>query len=66
MFEACTTKVCETLSIVDDDTSESTESFYLTLERTSDLDSRIILNPKNGEVTIIDDDGKWCIHKALV
>ena len=58
MFEACTTRVCEALSIVDDDISERTESFYLTLERTNDLDSRIILNPNDGEVTIFNDDGK--------
>ena len=58
MFEACTTRVCEALSIVDDDVSERTESFYLTLERTNDLDSRIILNPSDGEVTILNDDGK--------
>ena len=38
MFEACMTRVCEALSIVDD-ISERTESFYLTLERTNDLDS---------------------------
>ena len=58
IFEACMTRVCEALSIVDDDISERMESFYLTLERTSDLDSRIILNPRDGEVTIFNDDGK--------
>ena len=58
IFEACMTRVCEALSIVDDDISERMESFYLTLERTPDLDSRIILNPRDGEVTIFNDDGK--------
>ena len=62
-FDACMARVCEDLSIVDDNISERTESFYLTLERTSDLDSRIMLNPMDGEVTIIDDDGKYkCTH----
>ena len=57
-FDACTPSVCEALTVVDDDKSERVESFYLTLERTSDLDSRIILNRREGEVTINDDDGK--------
>ena len=61
-FEACTTKVCETLTIVDDNISERRELFYLTLERTPDLDSRIILNPRHGEVKIDDDDGKLNAH----
>ena len=56
-FEACMTRVCEALSLVDDDITERVESFYLTLERTSDLDSRIVLNPRNGEVMIHDDYG---------
>ena len=55
-FEACMTRVCEALSLVDDDIAEGVESFYLTLERPTDLDSRIILNPKNGEVMIHDDE----------
>ena len=57
-FDICATRVCEDLSLVNDNISETIESFHLTLERTSDLDSRIILNPSNAEVTIIDDDGK--------
>ena len=61
-FDACTTRVCETLSIVDDNISERIELFYLTLERTSDLDRRIILNPRDGAVTIVDDDGKLILH----
>jgi hypothetical protein len=44
------------LPVVDDDIPEKVESFYLTLERTSDLDKRISLNPSYGEVTIYDDD----------
>ena len=56
-FEPCETRACVTLSIVDDNISEKTESFHITLERTSDLDSRIILDPRNGEVAIQDDDG---------
>ena len=65
-FDACTTRVCETLSIVDDNISERIELFYLTLERTSDLDSRIILNPRDGAVTIVDDDGKLIFMNAHI
>ena len=56
-FEPCETRACVTLSIVDDNIAEKNESFRITLERTSDLDSRIILNRRNGEVAIQDDDG---------
>ena len=58
-FDACATKVCVDLSVVDDDISEMVESFYLTLEKPLNLDSRIILSPRIGEVTIYDDDGKY-------
>ena len=61
-FEACTTRVCEPLSIVDDNISERIELFSLTLESPPDLDSRIILNPRDGEVKIDDDDGKLNAH----
>ena len=56
-FEPCAHKAFVTLSIVDDNISEKNESFHITLERTSDLDSRNILNPRHGEVVIQDDDG---------
>ena len=65
-IEACTTKTCVTLPIVNDDISERVESFYLTLETTSELDSRIILNPRNGEVTIHDDDGILTIVNIFI
>ena len=45
------------VSIVDDDVIETTESFYVTLARSSDLDSRIQLTPFYGVIEIDDDDG---------
>ena len=36
---------------------ELTESFFVTLERTPGLDSRITLDPVDGEIEISDDDG---------
>ena len=45
--------------IMDDIILENDELFDLTLERTSDLDSRITLNPVNGVVEIADNDGRY-------
>ena len=47
------------IPIEDDRILENIESFILTLERTSDLDSRITLDPVNGVVEIIDNDGRY-------
>ena len=51
---------CVSLSIMDDNIAERVESFYVTLERTSDLDDRITLDPAavHGLIQIVDDDGK--------
>ena len=51
---------------MDDNISERIELFSLTLERTPDLDSRIILNPMDGAVTILDDDGKLIFMNAHI
>ena len=45
------------VSILDDNVVETTESFYVTLARSSDLDSRIRLTPVYGVIEIDDDDG---------
>ena len=58
-FGSCDTRQCTEISIVDDMIVELTESFFVTLERTPDLDSRITLDPVDGEIT--DNDGKY-IH----
>ena len=44
---------------MNDEELEKTESFTVTLERTSDLDSRIILAPVNAKININDDDGTY-------
>ena len=56
-FDACETRKCTEVPIVNDAIMEMTESFLITLERTPGLDSRIDLDPVNGVVEIIDDDG---------
>ena len=56
-FGACDTRRCTEILIMDDMRVEQTKSIPVTLERTSDLDSRIILDPFEGDVEIIDNDG---------
>ena len=56
-FPACETKQCVDVTIVDDEVLEKVESFDVTLEKTPGLDTRITLNPVDGVVEIIDEDG---------
>ena len=60
MFETCDRRHCVNVTIVNDDVLERyVESFDVTLERTPGLDSRIRLDPVDGVVRIIDDDGEY-------
>ena len=59
MFAACERKNCVNLYITNDIILEKDESFDLTVEKTSDLESRITLDPVNGVVEIIDNDGRY-------
>ena len=52
-FESCETRRCVNISILSDLIEEPDESFNYTLERTPDLDSRISLDPVEGEVVIV-------------
>ena len=45
-----------TVAIENDEKIEETESFSATLERTPDLDDRILLSPVDATISIIDDD----------
>ena len=56
MFAACETRQCVNIPIVNNKTLEMAESFVVTLERTPELTNRIILNPVDGDVNILDDD----------
>ena len=58
ILDTCETRQCDNISIVDDVTLEMTESFSVTLERTPDLNSRITLNPVDGDINILDNDGR--------
>ena len=61
-FDTCDTRHCTEIPIVNDMIVELTESFFVTLERTLGLDSRITLDPVNGEIEITDDDGVYYYH----
>ena len=58
-FEACETRRCVDVEIIDDTVDEPDEVFTYTLRRTPDLDPRIELNPVDGQVEIGDDDSEY-------
>ena len=64
-FDACDTRQCVFLTVEDDLVLEMDESLEITLNRTAGLDSRITLDPTEGEVVIVDTDGMHTIHRVL-
>ena len=56
-FAACQKRQCVDITIQNDEMSEQLESFFVSLERTNDLDSRITLDPVDGEIVITDAGG---------
>ena len=62
-FARCDTRQCIQIPVVDNRTVELTESFFVTLERTSDM---INLGPVSGMVEITDDDGMYIISCTWV
>ena len=63
-FAPCDTRQCSQTPIVDNRTVELTESFFVTLERTSDL--MINLGAVSGKVEITDNDGMYIISCTWV
>ena len=58
-FSGCESTECVTVLTVDDLVVEDlVESFFITLERSPGLMSRITLGPARVEITIIDNDGR--------
>ena len=66
MFGACETQSCINVTIVDDLVDEPEEFFCVILTRTNGLDSRITLNPVDGRIMIIDNDGKSYLHSTII
>ena len=57
LFDTCQTKQCALIRIEDDEIIEDVENFFVTLERTTELNERITLDPVDGEIQINDNDG---------
>ena len=55
-FDACVTRSCASVTIVDDRVYEPEQFFGVTLERTPGLDSRITLDPVDGQIEINNDN----------
>ena len=64
IFDPCETRQCMDITIINDGIPENTESFFVTLVRTSDLDPRITLDPVAGETMITDNDGT-VLHNSI-
>ena len=58
MFAACEMKQCVNIFIESDSTPETSESFFVVLEKTRGLDVRIILDPVEAEIVITDSSSK--------
>ena len=56
-FDECDTRMCVSITIVDEMMVEMTESFDVTLDRTTSLDSRVTLGLADAVVEITDSDG---------
>ena len=62
-FAACETRHCVNISIVEDFLDEP-EEFGVILERTLGLNNRIELDPVDGRVLIINNDGKQALSES--
>ena len=61
MFPTCISESCIRIPITDDMAVEQRESFFVSLQRTDGLDTRIQIDPNfdEKEVIIFDDDSKY-------
>ena len=57
MLDSCDTRKCVIVTIVDDSQVEPDENLTYHLARTPGLDLSIQLDPVNGEIEIVDNDG---------
>ena len=64
MFDACYTRRCVDVTILNDADNEPDEMFGITLERIPDLNDRTTLDPVTGDITIVDDDGMILEHPS--
>ena len=57
-FDECEKRRCINVTITQDLVDEPDEFFNFYLNRTTDLSPRITLNPMEGRIEIVDDDGE--------
>lgn len=62
-FPACGTRQCVNVGIVNDLMDEPEEEFGISLEKTPDLNSGILLDPVNGKI-FIEDNGKYTVLES--
>ena len=55
-FNPAETRKCERINLIDDRTQELQEMFSVSLSRTMNLDSRIMILQSEAEITITDSD----------
>ena len=65
MFAACERRRRVSIIIQDDGVPEQLESFFVTLKKTTGLDSRITLEPVDGKIEILDSNSMF-VHLMLV
>ena len=63
ILQPCDKRKCVNVRIMDDQEEELHESFTYCLRRLIELDSRIELNPVDGELKVCDNDGKYKMIK---
>ena len=66
VFDMCETRSCVTVTIIDDFIVERNERFFFALYRTPGLHPNIDLDPVDGEVVILDDDGRYIYQMTCV
>ena len=66
MFGADSTESCMDINITDDSVVERTEIFRVILEGPPGLDDSVSLNPTQGVVVIINDDGGFKVTLCVV
>ena len=63
-FAACEIRHCINMNIVNDLVDEEVELFEFTLERTPDLDLRILLHPAERHISTFGSDCKKCSNNG--
>ena len=61
MFDECERRRCVNIAITQDLVDEVDESFTFHLRRAVDLSTQILLDPEEGAIELLDDDGEECI-----